>query len=71
VSKLDYKTIGRKAGVVRRQFEAFGNMVDAEERFHDTLGAAQDKLIEDGGSPFKRNHLSIAHKAFQNGIPFH
>lgn len=48
VSKLDYKTIGRKAGVIRKQFEAFGNMVEGEERFHNTLGAAQDKMISEG-----------------------
>ena len=62
MSKLDYKTIGRKAGVLRKQFEAFGNMVDMEESFHDTLGAAQDKLIAEGVSSSKRNDWNVAHK---------
>ena len=62
MSKLDYKTVGRKAGVLRKQFEAFRNMVDMEESFHDTLGAAQDKLIAEGVSPSKRNDWNVAHK---------
>lgn len=65
VSKLDYKTIGRKAGVLRKQFQAFGNMVNMEERFHETLGAAQDKLITEGvpvpiqAEPFEWDCISL------------
>lgn len=63
MSKLDYKTIGRKAGVLRKQFEAFRNMVDMEERLHDTLGKAQDKLIAEGMSQLASMSVHHVHNS--------